>query len=279
MISDQCLVVSNNKLLAWVFCGVFWLFLCTGAVFAGELEDLLGTERAAELIKNAGKLTQIQFKNPKPLFIPDHRDIKNLIFTNYSSLQPSIFIETLYLYKKPGINNSKKWTESQKLILFNTASKISSLAGIQYYSASYNSMRTLYELSQCIEGPQSKKPASDPEFGKIPETFTVFARQKDLSFGDNIYRYDYFSFPDAFAFLQENYTAMNAGIIPAFGKNKLRSIIAVFDTGDSMLIYFVSMAKAASFPGMDSRIGNSFNNRAEAIINWFIKNAEKALAE
>jgi hypothetical protein len=68
---------------------------------------------------------------------------------------------------------------------------------------------------------------------------------------------------------------MSYGIIPAVGKNKLRSIVAVCDAGDCLLVYAVSMAKAASVPGLNDRISASFTNRAEAILDWFNRQADK----
>jgi hypothetical protein len=72
---------------------------------------------------------------------------------------------------------------------------------------------------------------------------------------------------------------MNVGIIPAVGKNKLRSLVAVIDTEDSLLIYAASFAKAAAIPGLGERIGGSFTNRAQAILGWFSNQADKAFAE
>jgi hypothetical protein len=68
---------------------------------------------------------------------------------------------------------------------------------------------------------------------------------------------------------------MSYGIIPAVGKNKLRSIVAVCDAGEYLLIYAASMAKAASVPGLNERVGNSFITRAEAILTWFTGQADK----
>jgi len=105
---------------------------------------------------------------------------------------------------------------------------------------------------------------------------TIYARQKDLTFGDNIYQYDYYSEPGAFIFIQQNLTSLSYGIIPAVGKNKLRSVAAVMDAGNYLLVYIASMSKAVSIPGMKERIGNSFANRSEAIFNWFSNQADKA---
>jgi hypothetical protein len=64
-------------------------------------------------------------------------------------------------------------------------------------------------------------------------------------------------------------TTLFYGIVPVIGKGNLRSVIIVYDCGDTLLIYFTSMVKTLSVPGMGDRIGNSFSNRAEAIIKWF----------
>jgi hypothetical protein len=76
--------------------------------------------------------------------------------------------------------------------------------------------------------------------------------------------------------VQENLTTMTYGIIPAIGKHNLRSMVAVFDAGEYLLLYVTSMAKAASVPGMSSRAGASFSNRAEAIVKWFYSRADRA---
>jgi len=261
------------------------ILLCAGTVFSASLEDLTSSEQAAQLSRSTGPLTQVQVKNPQTIYVPEHSGIKSLINNARESLQPSVIVESLYLYPKPGKaalnpnteNLTDSWTEEQRRALYNQALGISTLAGIQYYSASRDGMRTLYETSQIIDGPITKKPLPDPVYSNIPAMLSLFARQKDLTFGDNIYRYEYYSYPDAFVFMQENITSMNAGIIPALGKNKLRSFMAVCDAGDSLLIYTTSMAKAVSLPGMDNRIGDSFSNRAQAILKWFTGRAETVL--
>jgi hypothetical protein len=151
---------------------------------------------------------------------------------------------------------------------------LSSLTGIQYYSASRKTMRTFYEYSRVIDGPETKRVLDDPRHAQTPAEQTIYARQKDLSFGDNIYEYKYYANPDSLLFIQQNLTAMSYGIIPAVGKNKLRSLVAVIDAGDYLLIYAASMVKAASIPGMGERIGNSFSNRAAAVLKWFTGRAD-----
>jgi hypothetical protein len=63
------------------------------------------------------------------------------------------------------------------------------------------------------------------------------------------------------------------------GKDRLRSLVAVIDAGDSLLIYAASLARVAAVPGLGDRIGNSFTNRAQAILGWFRDRADGAFAE
>jgi hypothetical protein len=254
--------------------GLFSLFLFTSiipCVFSLTLEELIGVETANRL--RSGAVSETQLGKPALKFMPALPDLRQFVSNSMTSLEPTLAVETLYLYKKP--NSAVIWNDGLRTALFNQMTAISTLAGIEYFSATRNAMRTFYEYSSVIDGQSTKKPLPDPVFDKPPALYTLFARQKDLTFGDNIYRYEYKTTGGALFFIQENMTSMNYGIIPAVGKNKLRSVLAVIDCGDSLLIYAVSMAKAASVPGMTDRIGNSFKNRTDAVYIWFVSGADK----
>jgi hypothetical protein len=188
-------------------------------------------------------------------------------------------VETLHIYRKPEAAQRIIWSAAEEANLYNEVLALSTLAGLQYFSATRGSMRTFYETSWVIDGPSTKRPVPDPVYPRPPAELILYARQKDLTFGDNIYQYDFYSVPGAIIFIQQNLTALTAGIIPAVGKNKLRSTVAVFDAGEYLLVYAASMAKAASLPGMNERVGNSFANRAEAIFNWFSSQADRAFGK
>jgi hypothetical protein len=246
-------------------------FLIIPCVFSAPLEELTGAENANRL--QSGSVSETQMGKPALKLLPALPELRQLAADSISALEPSLAVETLYLYKKP--NPAAGWNDALRTALFNRITAISTLTGIEYFSASRNTMRTFYEYSSVIDSPSSKKPLSDPVFEQPPAQYTLYARQKDLTFGDNIYRYEYSAVKDALIFIQENMTSLSYGIIPAVGKNKLRSILAVIDCGDSLLIYAVSMAKAASIPGMTDRVGNSFKNRADAVYIWFSSGADK----
>jgi hypothetical protein len=263
-----------NRLLYNRFLGGALLFLGLAFPLRGlSLEEL--SSRAAEL--RAGKtLTGVQLKKPVPRLAPGHAAFRSLLDENMAALEPGILVEALACYRKPDNAARPSWTRAERNALLNGAMALSSLEGIQYYSASRKTMRTFYESSRVIDGPETGRVLPDPFYPDPPALISLYARQKDLTFGENLYRYDYRAGEDFLVFVQENLSAMKAGIIPALGKNKLRSLVAVIDTEDSLLCYVASLAKAAAIPGMGERIGSSFTNRAEAILKWFAGRADRA---
>ena len=243
-----------------------------------SLEELTGTDAAAEL--RAGKiLSQVQLKNPSPALAPRHGEMLALLEGTLAELNSSgIMAESLSLYKKPPSASRPGWSNAERLAVFNSTLAISSLTGIQYYSASRGTMRTFYEYSRVIDSQDTKQERADPHYPELPVEISLYARQRDLTFGDNIYEYRYHSGSDFFVFIQRNITALKVGIISAVGKDRLRSLVAVIDTGDGLLVYAVSLARAAALPGLGNRIGSSFTNRAQAILGWFNSQADRAFA-
>ena len=257
---------------------VFVMFsFVSPCVFSIPLEFLVSSSRADILRgRTHNELTgetivEVQLRNPSPVLLPHDPEVFQFVTETRNKLNPNMMVEALYLYKKPEPfhTSAASWDEEQRTGIFNQILAISTLTGIQYFSASRNTMRTFYEFSGVIDGPQTRNPLPDPVFANLPETLSLYARQRDLTFGDNIYRYDFVNTGDAVFFVQENITALSYGIIPAIGRGSLRSVMAIIDCGDAILIYAVSMARAASLPGMGERISNSFNNRMNAVLKWF----------
>ena len=251
------------------------IFLPGLFLFGLDLEELIDPVQARALLSGE-KPVAAQFKNIEPKLLPRNDVLIGLINALYQELSPNVMVETLHIYEKPPRSEKTVWSGEEEIGLYNEMIALSTLAGLEYYSASRGKMRTFYETSAVIDGPGTKKIVPDPVYYKCPAELTIFARQKDLTFGDNIYQYDYYSVPGALIFSQENLTSLTYGIIPAVGKNKLRSVVAVLDAGNYLLVYAASMAKAATLLGMNERIGESFANRSEAVFNWFKNQADKA---
>jgi hypothetical protein len=255
----------------------FWaIFIAVPCAFSTPLEDLVTPDNVLRLRSDNSLIMEMQLKEPSLLLMPANNELRQYVSGVIDTLAPNMMVETLSLYKKPvhSYTDPVSWDEPQKTGIVNQLLALSTLAGIQYYSASRKSMRTFFEYARLIDGQNTKNPVPDPVYSVLPGRLTLYARQKDLTFGDNIYRYEYLVNRDVVFFVQENVTSLTVALFPAVGKGKLRTVIAVFDCGDALLIYVASMARVASIPGMGERIGNSFSNRAEAVLKWFSGRAE-----
>jgi len=244
-------------------------------VFSIPLEEIVPAYAA--LLRSGGEpVIETQLRNPSPQIMPLDNELRQYVSMVIRSLNPNMMTEALFLYEKPEHAHTSPayWDNTQKIGIYNELLAISTLTGIQYYSASRGEMRTFFEHSEVIDGPNTRRPLPDPLFATPPSEYTLYARQRDLTFGDNLYRYNYMYNRDSIFFVQENLTPLNIAIVQAIRRNNLRSVIAVFDCGDSILIYAISMARTLSVPGMGERIGSSLANRAEAILKWFAVRAE-----
>jgi len=147
---------------------------------------------------------------------------------------------------------------------------LGSLQGIEYYSTSRKAMRTLYAESYIIDGPKTKVRLADPaepEANAIPASETLYAFQRDLSFGSNLYRYDFSSFPDAVLVKDSNLTRMSYGVVPALSPNALSTRLLIVRADDAIIFYAENGAKAPSF--LKGKLEDSFSARAEALFKWF----------
>jgi hypothetical protein len=268
------------KRFSLLFMGVLFLTASLNAGFVIEsvtLEELAPS--ASEALKRGETVTELQLKNPDPVLVPRDSYLQFLIANLAAELQPGIMVESLRLYTKPASSGNGSWTEEERTALYNRSLALSSLAGLEYFSTSRNAMRTFYETSGVIDGPESRRPLPDPVYAAPPEYLSVFARQKDLTFGDNVYQYEYYARPKAIILVQQNLSPMKVAIIPAIARNNLRSVTAVIDAGPYLLLYTCALVKAASLPGLGGRIGASFSTRVEAVTSWFMGQADKAFEQ
>jgi len=253
-----------------VFLLCFFAF-ASPLIFSIPLENLVSSSNAAKLRSSGEPIVETQSKNPAPSLLPQDSELRRIVGAAVDSLEANTLIEALYLYKKPAAAAAafEGWTQTQRTGVFNQILAVSTMTGLQYYSASRRTTRTFYESSFMVDGPEAKNRIPDPVFTTVPQTLTTYAKQKDLTFGDNIYRYDYIAAQDAFYIIQDNITALTIAFVPVIGRGHLKSVIAIIDCGDSILVYAVSIAKAVSVPGLMSRVVSSFSNRVEAVLSWF----------
>jgi len=241
------------------------------------LEGLVGNEVAQKLVAS-GSVKRTDVRGTDLTMLPDSAFARDLVEAVKDGLKPNMTIEALYLLQKPASAASRSWTEPERRAIFNATRALGTLTGIQYYSASRKTMRTFYESSTVIDNPENKSPLPDPVLETIPDQALLYAKQKDLTFGENIYQYTYFSAANAIAFVQKNESSMNYGLVPLLGKGKLRSVVVILDTEDALVVYAVSMVRSFTIPGIEGKIRSSFSNRADAVYSWFSQRALTVLS-
>jgi Family of unknown function (DUF6675) len=91
-------------------------------------------------------------------------------------------------------------------------------------------MRTLYAESYRIDGPDSRQRMPDPPVpppDALPTAETLYAFQRDLSFGANVYAYSFACLPEAVRVDATNLTRMSFGIIPLLAPHALHTRLLV----------------------------------------------------
>lgn len=181
---------------------------------------------------------------------------------------PDVVVEAIFLWKRPAAADRDK----EILGVYNTLRSIGSLQGIEYWSASRKTMRLFYEYSSLVAGPDDQTPVKDSWLPALPlADETLYARQKDLSFGDNRYRITLAHGKDYVTQASVNLTGMSYGIIPVAGAGAVHVRLLVIPADEGIIFYAVSTAKATVIPGIRGKLEASFGNRAAAVYAWFTR--------
>lgn len=181
------------------------------------------------------------------------------------AIDPKIGVEVLFLVDAPagvtGIDAE----------LLATMQAITTMEGIEYYSASRDRMRTLFYESYVVSDAEGNDRRPDPRPTELTETDQIYIYQHDSSFGRNVLELTYTVSGDAIRLRMRNLTRMlYRGIIPAVGPEELGLNLVVYPLGDKVLFYGNSAANPISLLGMEARVQRSFYNRLVALYEWFL---------
>jgi hypothetical protein len=190
---------------------------------------------------------------------------QSAISRSVEALEPTIGVEALFIIDSPLPANEIT------VPVFQTMQAISTMEGIEYYSASRERMRTFFHESYVIDDPDNRERTPDPKVRTVPTKSTIYVFQRDSSFGKNVYELNYRANPNSMLLAMTNLTGMNyQGILPALGPGELRMHLAVRPLGDKLLFYGMSAARPGFLFGMEDRVERSFYNRLVALQNWFV---------
>lgn len=179
-------------------------------------------------------------------------------------LDPAVGVEVLLL------EPIQAPTEAIDLEMYNVLRSISTMEGIEYYSASRDRMRTLFHESFVIAGPSDRTEVPDPLVSSVPTTSVIHIYQHDSSFARNVYEVKYeVDKGSVWVWMNNLTTLFYRGIVPAVGAGNLQVHLVVKNLGDHLLFYGNCGVSPISLLGMQERAATSFYNRLVAMGRWF----------
>lgn len=238
------------------------LFITSSLISADQLLD----EKVRKELYSTGEIKHTFWKKGSPTLIPDipHR---NTILHELADLKPTMSVEVMTRYET-GLGNLN--SESGLLSLYNSLRSISTMEGIEYFSASRNRMRTLFRKSYIIDSPESKQKLPDPLAQHVPAYSKIYIYQHDLTFGKNINSVEYFAYGDHLIMKIRNLNPMRYFFIPMVKTGHIINYFIFMPQEKDLLIYGLSSVHSLSFFGLEKRKEASFYNRIKAISNWLL---------
>jgi hypothetical protein len=184
----------------------------------------------------------------------------------------NIGIEGLFFTPKDRLPSaySSMDSDERKLALYNILLSVSTLEGLEYYSASRGEMRLLFEESWVIANPDDKEPLPDKLAISVPAQESIFIHQKDKSFGSNESVMTFRAASDVFAADIINLTPMRyKGIIKVVDPENMQVHLIVVPVEEGLLLYGTMSAKTRNVKAFLDRARNSFTNRVVALTGWY----------
>jgi hypothetical protein len=244
------------------------LFYASFPLVGQSLEDALPHFSAGEIdeLLDQGTLSRF-FYSPEDAvlqYLPE-TFASYMVSESSVAVSPTMGVETLFLLPYPDSEKREESYDKATRILLS----FRTMEGIEYYSASREKMRTLFTESVVIESAENEKELPDPSFTSTPSFLELTVRQTDLTFGTNIYQVQFRGDGEAMWLSIRNLTRMRYKFIPMVAPESLLMHLVVYPVDEGILFYGVSSIKALSFFGLERRKSDSFQNRIEAMKNWF----------
>ena len=192
-----------------------------------------------------------------------------------AAIDASLAVESLFFWPSPPTPTAPAADSAGRLLVYNILRSVGSMQGIEYYSVTRQTRRVLYERSSLVTGADGHQTVADSWQAAIPGAETLYTRQDDASFGDNVYRLSLEHLVDGFAYTMTNLTAMAYGFIPVAKPGQLLTCALIILTDEGIIFYVVSGSNTVLLPGLRNPLQASFSNRARAIYEWFSREASR----
>lgn len=188
------------------------------------------------------------------------------------SIEYSVGVESLFLIPNEKIASRllSLSREDYLLELYTILRSISTLEGIEYYSASRDRMRLLFEESWVIESPENPARLPDPIDSSIPDRDTLYIHQKDLTFGKSMSRVVYRHEANALSMSITNETTMRYMFFPLLKEGNMSMQMLILPVEEGIVFYGLSTVDVMDLKVFHDKMRASFTNRLIALKDWFI---------
>jgi hypothetical protein len=241
------------------------LLLCISICPADSFIETLLPPELFEELSTEGSLRNSLHGSSAPVLIPAVPD-QGEIVRRVQDLELTVGTEILALYKKETVDFN---TPDARVEIYNILRSISTMEGIEYYSASRGRMRTLFDRSFVIAGPKDTEALPDPLVEEIPPYSDLYVYQKDLTFGENVYLWEYRYPGSYYLIVNRNITTMRYFLLPMVKPRQSVTFILLIPDGQQILFYGASGAQTMRLLGLERSREDSFYNRLNAIYGWF----------
>jgi len=250
-----------------------FLLLQFGSAAAQETSGPYIAPEVLRQLQGGSELRRSVGPGSPPRLLPEI-GLRDRVLQETASLGPSIGAEVLILC--PGSADALD-SGTSLLKIYNLLRSVSRMKGIEYYSLSRKRMRTLFVESYVVDDPVSLNRLADPLVEEIYPSDCIYILQKDLTFGQNIYRSEYLHEQGILALRNQNLTPMRyLGMTLVPPMQSLTWLVLIPFEGN-LLFYGLSCARTASLFGLEKKTEDAFYNRLKAIYGWFAAEVVKIL--
>ncbi len=246
--------------------GLFILISILLSLFSGlSAEETLIPDELMSKLKSEGEVVRYFYGDLDLTFMPDGA-LTEYIRSDLNGLDATIGVEAIFLMDMPAKLAS---APDRDLAIYNILNRVSTLTGIEYYSASRERMRTLFRHSYRVKSTDEKDALPDIVFSEIPAAQDVTVFQEDLTFGknyvSNLYRYE----DSRFLLQVNNLTTMWYYILPLVKPGNFRMDLLIIPQENNLIFYGACSVDSAKLFGIEKSKKDSFYNRIKAMQNWF----------
>ena len=251
------------------------LLFCAALGPADSGVDTLLPPQLYNRLVNEGELRNSLHGDSPPQLIP-YVSARREIEARIRELELTVGTEVLSVYSNQAVDLD---SPESRLLIYNILRSMSTMKGIQYYSASRERMRTLFAESYVVDGPVAEKRLPGPVVREIPPFSKLHVLQEDLTFGENLYATEFRYSGDYFLLDSTNLTTMHYFIFPMVKPENSVTLILLIPSGEQLLFYGAVGAHTLRLPGLARSREDSFYNRLKAIYGWFTDRMDAAVYE